>query len=73
MTQPRSEAEPEFLTRQGAADYLHVNPQTIDRLVRDGHLTRYRLPSTGKGGTRGHTLYRTKELRALPREERGQQ
>jgi len=54
--------EPEFLTRQEAADLLRVDVQTIDRLARNGRLTRYRIQT---GEQRARTRYRADEVRGL--------
>lgn len=58
-----SVADPEYLTRQEAADLLRVDVQTIDRYAKGGRLTRYRV------GRR--TLFRSVQVRALV--ERGEE
>lgn len=51
-------ADPEYLTRQEAADLLRVDVQTIDRYANAGRLTRLRV------GPR-RTLFRSAQVRAL--------
>lgn len=65
-------AEPEYLTRQEAADLLRVDVQTIDRLARRGKLTRYRAPSSGDKGGKGRTLYRADQVRQVIEESADQ-
>jgi excisionase family DNA binding protein len=66
MTTPCHGTEPEYLTRQEAADLLRVDVQTIDRLARSGRLTRYRIAT---GDQRSRTRYRADEVRGLIRPE----
>lgn len=61
------EQGPEYLTRQEAADLLRVDVQTIDRLARNGRLTRYRVDT---GASRSRTLFRADEVRGLVKPER---
>ncbi len=49
-----------YLRRAEAADYMSVSPATIDRWVREGRLTRYRLAGHSKV-----SRYRQSELDAL--------
>ena len=43
-TPPTAPAAPSpWMTRQEAADYLRVEPRTLDRIVREGKLTRFRM------------------------------
>lgn len=55
-------ADPEFLTRQEAAELLRMDVQTIDRLARKGSLTRYRIQT---GEQRARTRYRADQVRGL--------
>lgn len=50
----------EFLRRAEAADYMSVSPATIDRWVREGRLTRYRM-----AGHEKVSRYRRSDLDAL--------
>jgi excisionase family DNA binding protein len=43
MTEPRK-----YLRRAEAAEYMSVTPATIDRWVKEGRLTRYRLAGHAK-------------------------
>lgn len=58
MTSPAPPNTP-WMTREEAAEYLRFKPRTVDRLVREGKLTRFHT----KHG--GHPRFRRTEVYAL--------